>query len=222
MSIDFGKLQNAGEHASSLDFSKAVEIQSGQRIDFSKDNPGVDKLRVELHWDSEHDADASIMILGENQKALVGLKDANDKNSTKGMVWYNNLTNPGIEPSGDARTSDGDPSSPEEVISVTFSGLYPDANAVVIVASTFPEDDKGEGKAVPFGLIHNCRVDIIDDSSNRVLYSYALDEDYSTHTSVELAKFYQRNGEWKLTSMGEGVGTSKQALSDIAKKYGLV
>ncbi len=218
---NFSALQNKGAHAQTLDFSKAVAVSSGERIDFSKANPLTTVIRAELHWDGGYDADASVMILDSLKQALKGLIDPTLPKSTRGMVWYGNLGAPGIVHTGDARQSGDDPSMPEETVIINLLELDQEANEVVIVASTFPEDDLGQGPAIPFGRIRNCRVDVIDDKTDVVLYTYELDEDYSTFTSVELLSLYKRNGEFKLVSMGEGVGASKMALGDIAKKYGL-
>ncbi|MGL4252917.1 MAG: TerD family protein [Fusobacteriaceae bacterium] len=218
--MDFSRLQNAGAHASTLNFSKAQAVQTGQRMNFSKENPTCKQVRVELYWTGENDGDASIVLLGADKKALKGLVDPTNANSTRGMVWYNNLSVKGVAHSGDARTSDNDPSTPEETINVTLDQLEADVDSLVIVASTYP-NPAAPTKAVPFGKFRDCKVMVINNETNEVIYVYELDEDFSTHSSVELASFYKRNGEWMFTSMGEGVGTSPEALSDIATKYGL-
>lgn len=220
MGIDFGRIET-GAHSSSLDFSKAQSVTSGQRIDFSKENPGVNNIRVELYWNSDNDGDASILLLDNAHKALRGtVPGSTDPNATRGMVWYRNLSVPGVQHSGDVLTAGDDPSAPEETITVKLNQLERDAERVLVVASTFP--NAGTSAAVPFGRLRDCKVMVIDDDTNKVLYVYELDEDYHQFTSVELAEFYKRNGEWRYTSMGNGVGKSAQALSDIATKYGLV
>lgn len=218
--VDFNRLSNAGAHAQSLDFSKAKAVQAGQRINFSKENPTCHAVRVELYWTGENDGDASVLLLDANRKALSGLIDPANTNSTRGMVWYNNLSVTGIQHSGDARSSDNDPSTPEETIKVTLNQVDSEAEHVLVVASTFPVESEPT-KAVPFGKFRDCKVMVINDETNEVIYVYELDEDFSTHSSVELASFYKRNGDWNYVSMGEAVGTSAHALSDIASKYGL-
>lgn len=205
MAIDFNKLATAGAHASTLNFDKAVEVSSGERINFAKENPGVNKLRMELYWESDHDGDAAAVLLGGDKKAVPG-----------GIVFYGQLELPGVVHSGDVRgDTDGDPSTPEETIRVDLSGLDDAVESVLLVASTYAQGDK----ATPFGKLRECRVLVINDETNDVLYGYELDEDYSTYTSVELCSFYKRSGEWRMTNMGEGVGTSPKALEDIAAKY---
>lgn len=217
-----------GAHSSALNFDKAVEVQAGQRLNFGKDNPTVTRVRVELYWQSQYDADASIVIAGANGRMLPGLIPAAmsraagnpDKrnNETAGMVWYNNLAVQGVIHSGDAREANDDPSAPEETIIIDLNDQQDGAEELIIIASTFPEDER-PNVAIPFGRIRNCKVMIVDDETGDVLYVFELDEDFSTATSVELAKFYRRNGSWNYTSMGDAVGTAVQGLVDIAGKY---
>lgn len=218
--VDFNRLANAGAHAQSLDFSKAQSVQTGQKINFSKENPTCNDVRVELYWMGDMDGDASVLLLDSQRQALKGLTDPTNPNSTRGMVWYNNLSVGGISHSGDARTSDNDPSTPEETIRIQLNKIETQAEHVLVVASTFP-DDAAPNVAIPFGRFRDCKVMVINNATNEVLYVYELDQDFSTFSSVELASFYKRNGDWMYTNMGEGVGTSPQALSDIAAKYGL-
>lgn len=218
MATNWDQLQNAGSHSRTLDFSKAQEVQAGQRIDFGKENPGVNDVRIELYWDSDHDGDASVLLLDSAHKALKGMTPgATDPNATRGMVWYKNLSVPGVSHSGDVLTSNGDSSAPEETITVKLDQVERAAERVLVVASTY-----SSGAPVPFGRLRDCKVMVINNDNNQVLYIFQVSEDHSVHTSVELAEFYRRDGEWRYTSMGNGVGKSSQALSDIAQKYGLV
>lgn len=209
MAIEFNKLAAAGGHASTLNFSKAVEVTAGERINFSKDNPGVNNLRVELYWESDHDGDVAAVLLNANKKAL-----------PSGIVFYNQTELPGVTHSGDVTgDTDGDPSTPEETMIVDFLKLDPSVDSVLFVASTYPSKSDADKKPVPFGKLRDCRVLVINNETNDVLYGYELDEDFSTFTSVELCSFYKKDGEFRMTNMGEGVGKSAEALTDIAAKY---
>ncbi|CAL9963799.1 hypothetical protein VPHD148_0081 [Vibrio phage D148] len=228
MSINFNELQNAGAHTASLNFGKAVEVQSGQSLNFSKDNPGVTNLRVELYWESDHDGDAAVVIADSNGKALQGLlpthlqdpaqKAANTLyQPTRGLIWYNNLAVPGISHSGDVLTSNNDESLPEETVKINLAGLEAGAEEVVIVASTHSKTQQ----AIPFAELRNCKVLVINDNTNEVIYVYHMSRQFREFSSVELANFFRVNGEWQFTSMGAGVGNAPEALGDIARKYGL-
>ena len=232
MALNLGALPTAVSHASTLDFSKAVAVTSGQRIDFTKDNPNVTKVRVELYWKGDVDGDASVVILDDNDVALPGVTAAErahptgangtiNTSKTRGMVWYKNSSVPGITHSGDVTGADEDDTAPEETIIMELAKLEAEAKKALIVASTYPHKDDSAQKAVPFGMMRNCKVLVIDDSTSQVLYMYELSEDYDQFTSVELCQFYLRNNEWRMVNMGTGVGKSAQALTDIATKYKL-
>lgn len=207
MAIDFNKLANAGGHASTLNFTKAQEVTAGERINFTKDNPGVNNLRIELYWESDQDGDVAAVLLGENKKAI-----------PSGIVFYGQTSLPGVTHSGDCRGDvDGDPSTPEETMKIKLNELGADVDSVLIVAGTYPKE--GSDTPVPFGRLRDCRVLIINDDNSEVLYAFELDEDFSTFTSVELASFYRKGGDWRYTNMGEGVGKGAKALEDFAAKY---
>lgn len=228
MAINFEDLNTGGAHAQSLNFSKAVEVQTGQLLNFSKDNPGVSNLRVELYWASEHDGDVSVVIADANGKALQGMlpahmQDATQKaknklyQPTRGLIWYNNLAVPGATHSGDALTSNGDESLPEETVKISLDKLESTAEEVVIVASTHSKT----AQSIPFAELKQCRVLVINDDTNEVIYVYSMSRQFRDFSSVELANFFKSGTEWEFASMGSGVGNSPEALGDIAKKYGL-
>lgn len=207
--MNFDKLANAGGHASTLNFTKAVEVTAGERIDFTKTNPSVKRVRAEIYWESDNDGDISAVLLNAQKTAIA-----------RGIVYYDQPELPGVTHSGDVTgDTDGDPSTPEETMVLTLDGLTSDVDSVLFVASTYPAKDDPEQKPVPFGRLRDCRVLIIDDETNEVLYGYEVDEDFSTFTSVELCSFYRKDGGFRMTNMGEGVGKSAIALNDIAAKY---
>ena len=209
MAINFDKLSTAGGHAATLNFTKAVEVSTGERINFTKEHPTVTAIRAELYWESDNDGDVSAVLLGANKKAI-----------PMGIVFYDQKTLPGVTHSGDVKgDTDGDPSTPEETIVVKLNELGAEVDSVLFVASTYPSKDDPEQKAVPFGRLRDCRVLIINDATGEVLYAYEVAEDYSTFTSVELCSFYKKDGEFRMVSMGEGVGKGAKALEDIAAKY---
>ena len=174
---DFSRLATQGAHAQSLDFSKAQSVQTGQKINFSKDQANCSHVRIELYWMGDMDGDASVVLLDSQRKALSGITDPTNPNSTRGMVWYKNLSVNGINHSGDARTSDNDPSTPEETIRVTLGAVDSQAEHILVVASTYP-DSTTPNQAIPFGRFRDCKVMVINNSTNEVLYVYELDQDF--------------------------------------------
>ena len=212
-----------GAHLSSLNFDKTQEVEVGQFIDFAKENPTCTRVRAELFWSGDQDGDVSVLLLDQSVKALKGtIPGATSPNQTRGMVWYNNLAIPGVSHSGDALTSNDDASAPEETIKITLSEVDPEAQAVVLVASTYP-DKANPTVAVPFTQLRNARALIINDDTNEVLYSCSLDRNFGTFSSVEVCEFSKNpsTGSWEFVMRGAGVGSQPQGLADIASKYNL-
>lgn len=206
MAINFTKMATAGAHASTLNFTKAVAVAPGERIELPAD---LTDVRVELYWESANDGDASVVLLNADKKAVPA-----------GIVFYDQLSLHGVTHSGDVKSSgDGDSSKPEETIRIKFSAIPAEVDSLLTVASTYPSKDDTEQKAVPFGKLRDCRALVINDVTNEVLYGCELDEDFSTFTSVELTSFYRKGTGWRMTNMNAGVGTSAKALEDIAAKY---
>ncbi len=199
-------------HAATLNFDKAVKISSGERVNFEKSNPGVKKLRIELYWESTNDGDVTALYLDDAKQSI-----------PKGVAYGRGTTVvPGLTHSGDVTSSgDKDPTAPEETIKVDLDAFMSGAGSLLVIASTHYSLDDPSKTPVPFGKLRDCRLLVINDENNEVLYSYELDEDFSTFTSVEMLSIYPRNGEFRLTSMGEGVGTGPVGLNNIAEKYNI-
>jgi len=89
-----------------------INLVKGEKISLTKQNPGLQKLKIGLSWDMKPgltaDLDASIFILGGDGKMM----------REDSIVFYNQTTSfdGAIVHSGDNRSGDGD--GDDEVISV--------------------------------------------------------------------------------------------------------
>ncbi len=224
-------------HASSLNFDKVQDIEVGTVINFGKEHPAVTKLRTELYWNGEADGDISMIISAANGKAIPGVIPGvlikpgatlngrphpdvgkQDPNATKGMIWYNNLQVPGVVHSGDVQYGQGDDSAPEEVITTTFAELDASAQGVMGILTTFP-DKSTPTIPVPLSNLANCKVLVIDDVTNDVLYRHQVPTNVGAHTSMEIFKYSLDSGLWVYEALNTVVGKSAQALADIHAKH---
>lgn len=126
----------------------AINLQKGQRIDLTKGNPGLSKILVGLGWDpvqssgsggflgglfgggsssANVDCDASVIMLGENDK----LKNNKD------VIYFGNLrSNDGsVQHSGDNLTGDGD--GDDEQISIDLSRVPAHIQKLVFVVNIY-------------------------------------------------------------------------------------
>lgn len=198
--MDFSKLPQ-GEHVASLDFSKAVTATSAP-LDFSK---AIERLRIELHWEDDGDGDLSLVLLDKNGQMLAGQIDPDNQFALRGLLFYKNLSLPGIKHSGDVRKPDNDPSSPEETVILTRSGLDPEAAKIAVLVSTHND----EGPAIPLSDLGSPKVLIINDVTNEVLAGAEVNID-SAFTSMKLGTITLGEG---FTYQTDEVNIGKQAVS---------
>ena len=189
----------------------SVNLQKGGRVSLSKEIPGLNRVLVGLGWDTnssdtgaEFDLDASAFLLDKNGKV------ANDKN----FVFYNNLNSAdgAVTHTGDNRTGEGD--GDDESIKVDFSKLSKDITEIAIVVTIHDATQRKQN----FGMVRNAFMRIVDESNNKEIAKYDLEEDFSTETAVEFGKLYFKDNEWRFNAIGSGF---KGGLSEFCKKYGV-
>ena len=183
---------------------------TGDRINLSKEQAGLKKLKIGLSWDVKEgvtaDLDASLLILDQNEKML-----AEDS-----IVFYKKLEayDGAIKHSGDERTgaAEGD----DETILIDLSRVPADAQILLATITIYGTD---QNSPVTFGRVKNASVRLYNADTNQALYQFDLTEDASRGTAVEMARLYRKDGEWRFTTLGDVVGTSLNGLEDVINKY---
>jgi tellurium resistance protein TerD len=186
------------------------KVESGQRINLSKSQPGLKRVKIGLSWDVKEgvtaDLDASALVLDTQEKML----------TEDSIVFYNQLElyNGAIKHSGDERA--GDKEGDDETITIDLSKLPADVKIILAVITIYGD---GQGALVNFGRVKNASVRLYDADKDQALYEYDLSEDASRGTAVEMARLYFKDGAWRFTALGDIVGTSPNGLTDIISKY---
>lgn len=186
------------------------KVNAGERINLSKDQAGLKKLKIGLSWDVKEgvtaDLDASLLILGQNEKML----------TDDSIVFYNKLEAYGgaIKHSGDERSgaAEGD----DETIIIDLTRVPTDVQIMAAVITIY---GTGQGSPVTFGRVKNASVRLYNADTNTALYQFDLTEDASSGTAVEMARIYRKDGDWRFTTLGDIVGKSANGLEDIISKY---
>lgn len=184
-------------------------LRKGERISLTKDNPNLDKIHVGLGWDVnesgtyDFDLDASVFMLGENEK----IQD------TRHFVFFNNLQSPegAIKHTGDNRTGDGD--GDDEAIKVQLSKIPKSIQKLVFTVTIYDAKVRQQN----FGQVDNAFIRIEDEATGRELIRYDLTEDYSSATSIIAGELYRHGDEWKFNAKGEGL---KEEIEGVCRRYG--
>lgn len=181
----------------------AINLQKGQREVLN-----APKFTIGLGWDAnatstgtQFDLDASVFIMGDNQKLV----------ADEFFVFYNNLTSPdgAVEHTGDNLTGAGD--GDDEQIKVDLSLTDARVTEMSIVVTIHDADARKQN----FGQVRNSFVRIMDASGTELM-KYELEEDFSIETAVEFGRIYKRNNEWKFEAVGAGM---RGGLQDYLNKY---
>jgi len=183
-----------------------VKAEKGQRISLTKDNPGLDKIAIQLGWSPNaggQDFDLDISAFG---------LDAQGKCQNENFLFYNQLQVEGMAHSGDERvgSSEGD----AETINVELSRI-PSSVEKIVFATTIHE---GDARNQNFGMANNAYVKVYDSQNNAELIQFDLSEDYSINKSIVVCELYRHNGEWKFNASGEG---SSNDLGALCSQYGM-
>lgn len=183
-------------------------LEKGQKVDLTKGNEGLSKIKIGLGWDTNNyeggksfDLDACITLLNEEGKAVDG---------DGSFVYFNNKTADGVKYHGDNLTGEGD--GDDEVISVDLTKVNANVKSLDIHVVIY----NGEQKYQNFGMVSNTFVRIENEETNTELLRYDLGEEYSTETRVCVGKLYRYNEEWKFQAVGQGAkGGNKEILAEI-------
>jgi tellurium resistance protein TerD len=194
-----------------------TKVQAGQRINLTKEQIGLKKIRIGLSWDFKSglvaDLDTSLVVLGNNGRMLTedSLLFYNSPKNSHGKphLYQNALIHCGDERSG---LSEGD----DETILVDLTRLPTDVKGLLAATSIY---GIGQQTLLTFGRVKNAVVRIYNAETQQALYQFDLTNDAAQGTSIEMVRFYLKDGNWYFTALGEVVGKSENGLQDIVDKY---
>ena len=184
-----------------------ISLQKGERVSLEKASPGLEAVFVGLGWDvnksdtgSDFDLDASVFLLGENEKLI----------SDSHLVFYNNKKSPdpdnSVEHMGDNLTGAGE--GDDEVIIVNLKKVPDDVQKLTFVVTIYDAEKRGQN----FGQVSNAFVRLVDVKTKEEVLRYDLTEDYSIETAMIMGELYKKDGQWRMSAVGDGYEGGLQAI----------
>ncbi len=183
----------------------SINLKKGQKIDLTKQEPGLKKAIIGLGWDTnkydggrDFDLDASAFLVNTNNVV------DNDLN----FIFYNNLTDPSgaVTHTGDNRTGAG--AGDDEQIIVDFTKVPENIGKIAITVTIHDGEDRGQN----FGQVTNAFVRVENMDNNNEILRYDLTEDFSIETALVFCELYKHNGEWRFAAVGDGFAGGLEAL----------
>ena len=190
----------------------SVNLQKGQKISLSKEQPGLSKVIVGLGWaqasgyqSQDIDCDALAILLGQNYKSI-----ATD------VVFYNHLCHESnaVKHMGDNLTGGSGVSDDEQIV-IDLSRIPSPIDRIVIAVTIY----KAEEKSQHFGMISSAFIRLVNADSNKEICIYNLSENYYGATAMIFGELYKRDGEWRFNAVGQG--NKDRSVVELAMKYGV-
>lgn len=188
----------------------AVSLVKGGNVSLTKEAPSMNVAMVGLGWDArvtdgaEFDLDASVFMVGENDKVL---SDAhfiffNNKDSVCGSVSHQ----------GDNRTGEGD--GDDEQVKIDLTKVPAEVKKMVFSVTIYDAEKRSQN----FGMVSNSFIRVFNNDNGTEIARFDLSEDASTETAMVFGELYRHNNEWKFKAVGQGFAGG---LSALASQYGV-
>lgn len=198
----------------------AINLVKGQKISLEKrDGSKLDTFCVGANWGM---IEKKGWLGGSKKEAVdldlsVGLYNANK--DLVDVVYFGELSAPGIQHSGDDLTGDedGDDGLDNEVIKIHLPSIPSVVEHVVFILNSYQGH---QFDTIPFASIR-----LYEGTPEKVdnvvaTYNISSSPKFAGYRSMILGKLYRRNGEWKFSAIGEPTRDIKLEESlNTARKY---
>ena len=188
-----------------------VNLQKGQKVSLTKDNPGLNNVVVGIGWDiNRFDTGGDFDL----DSAAFMLTDAGRVSNQNDFIFFGNLTHPSgsVRHLGDNLTGAGD--GDDEQIRIELSKVPANISRIAFTVTIYDAEQRRQN----FGQVSNAYVRIFDESNGVELLRYDLGEDFSIETAAVFGELYKNGAEWKFNAIGSGY---QGGLAALCNNYGV-
>ncbi len=188
-----------------------VNLQKGQKVSLTKDNPGLNNVIVGIGWDiNKFDTGGDFDL----DSAAFMLTDAGRVSNQDDFIFFGNLTHPSgsVRHLGDNLTGAGD--GDDEQIRIELSKVPANISRIAFTVTIYDAEQRRQN----FGQVSNAYVRIFDESNGVELLRYDLGEDFSIETAAVFGELYKNGAEWKFNAIGSGY---QGGLAALCNNYGV-
>ena len=188
-----------------------VNLQKGQKVSLTKDNPGLNNVIVGIGWDINNFDTGGDFDL---DSAAFMLTDAGRVSNQDDFIFFGNLTHPSgsVRHLGDNLTGAGD--GDDEQIRIELSKVPANISRIAFTVTIYDAEQRRQN----FGQVSNAYVRIFDESNGLELLRYDLGEDFSIETAAVFGELYKNGAEWKFNAIGSGY---QGGLAALCNNYGV-
>lgn len=188
-----------------------ISLTKGQKVNLTKDNPGLSKVVVGLGWDvnafdtgGDFDLDTAAFLLADTGKV----------SRQEDFVFFGNLTHPSgsVQHLGDNRTGEGE--GDDEQIKIDLSLVPENITKIAFTVTIYEAEQRRQN----FGQVNNAFIRIYNEVTGEELLRYDLGEDFSIETAAVFGELYKNGSEWKFNAIGSGY---QGGLAALCANYGV-
>lgn len=182
-----------------------INLQKGQKVSITKENPGLSKVVVGLGWDvNQFDTGGDFDL----DTAAFCLADSGKVSRPEDFIFFGNLNHPTgcVQHMGDNLTGAGD--GDDEQIKIDLSKVPENITKIAFTVTIY----EAEARRQNFGQVNNAFIRIYNEATGEELLRYDLGEDFSIETAAVFGELYKNGNEWKFNAIGSGYQGGLAAL----------
>ena len=185
--MDFTRLNNGSQ--------PSLNLSKGNVLDLTKQAPALKNCVLGGGWDMAiagptADLDLAAFLIEDSGRVTQGPQD---------VIFFNNMSAPGIRLEGDNRTGEGD--GDDERIQINLDAIEPRITRIIFFMTIF----EAVSKKQTFGMIKNAFVRLLDaDNNDAEICRYQLTDNYSADTAVTACSLNRGPNGWQFEAIGEG------------------
>jgi tellurium resistance protein TerD len=180
-----------------------LNLNKGDSLDFSKAAPSLATVAIGAGWDPKEggptmDADLAAVLLNADGK----MRGDGD------LVFFNQLTAPGVTHTGDNLTGEGD--GDDETINVSLADIPTDVVKIVFAVNIYNAKSKGQSLAD----IDNAHVRAVNTETNEELAIFKIDK--ASGETMSFGALVRNSDGWEFQAVNE---TSDSDLTGFISTY---
>lgn len=185
--MDFTRLNNGQQ--------PSLNLSKGNVLDLTKQAPALKNCVLGGGWDMAvagptADLDLAAFLIEDSGRVTQVPQD---------VIFFNNMSAPGIRLEGDNRTGEGD--GDDERIQINLDVIEPRITRIIFFMTIF----EAVSKKQTFGMIKNAFVRLLDaDNNDAEICRYQLTDNYSADTAVTACSLNRGPNGWQFEAIGEG------------------
>ena len=171
-----------------------LNLVKNQRLNLTKDNPGLKEIKVGLGWRFVDNA-----IKFDLDVYCIALNAQNQTPDASWFCYHNNLSafNGAVIHSGDNR--DGQGEGDDETLLIKLDKVPAEVEKFVFMVCMYEAKPDQN-----FGGVRDAGLRIYQNGVDTALYSYDLSEDYSVFQNLIVAELVRDGGDWKFKATTQG------------------